>query len=101
MRNLLLAQAFSGLAVTDAAADTADYRDDPLGIGRSQAAKHPLIDTNRHYQESTDRALLRCYRRCQFSTIVFGRVNPFEVGSDAAMPCCRCDCLPSTRAGTS
>ena len=34
VRNLLLAQAFSGLG---SEADTADHRDDPLGIGRSQA----------------------------------------------------------------
>ena len=40
VRNLILAQAFSGASFTDAVADTADYRDDPLGIGRSQAAKH-------------------------------------------------------------
>jgi hypothetical protein len=39
VRNLLLAQAFSGLAPTDAAADTADYRDDPLDIGRSETLK--------------------------------------------------------------
>lgn len=37
VRNLLMAQAFSGLATE---ADTADYRDDPLGIARSQAAGH-------------------------------------------------------------
>jgi His-Xaa-Ser system protein HxsD len=37
VRNLLLAQAFSGLA---SEAETADFRDDPLGIGRSQAAGH-------------------------------------------------------------
>jgi His-Xaa-Ser system protein HxsD len=37
VRNLILAQAFSGLSLTDAAADSADYCDDPLGIGRSQA----------------------------------------------------------------
>jgi His-Xaa-Ser system protein HxsD len=40
VRNLLLAQAFSGLGLADATADTADFRDDPLGIGRSQAVKH-------------------------------------------------------------
>lgn len=40
VRNLLLAQAFSGLSLTDTAAETADFRDDPLGIGWSQAAKH-------------------------------------------------------------
>jgi hypothetical protein len=40
VRNLLLVQAFSGLSVTDTVADTADYGDDPLGIGRSQTAKH-------------------------------------------------------------
>jgi His-Xaa-Ser system protein HxsD len=39
VRNLLLAQAFSGLSLTDAEADTADYRNDPMEIGRSQAAK--------------------------------------------------------------
>src|SRR4051794_13971800 len=39
VRNLLLAQAFSGLSLTDTVADTADYRDDPLGIGQSQATK--------------------------------------------------------------
>lgn len=39
VRNLLLAQAFSGLALTDTVAGTADYRDDPLGIARPQAAK--------------------------------------------------------------
>ncbi|WP_422929256.1 His-Xaa-Ser system protein HxsD [Singulisphaera sp. PoT] len=33
VRNLLMAQAFSGLA---GEADTADFRDDPLDIGRSQ-----------------------------------------------------------------
>lgn len=38
VRNLLLAQAFSGLSWEDAAADTADFRDDPLGIARSQNA---------------------------------------------------------------
>jgi His-Xaa-Ser system protein HxsD len=37
VRNLLLAQAFSGLAATDA--DVADYREDPLGIGQSQVTK--------------------------------------------------------------
>jgi His-Xaa-Ser system protein HxsD len=37
VRNLILAQAFSGAALTDTVADTADYRDDPLGIGRPQA----------------------------------------------------------------
>jgi His-Xaa-Ser system protein HxsD len=40
VRNLLLAQAFSGLSLTDSVADTADYRDDPLGIGQSQTVKH-------------------------------------------------------------
>jgi His-Xaa-Ser system protein HxsD len=40
VRNLLLAQAFSGLSLTDTVADTADYRDDPLGIGQSQTMKH-------------------------------------------------------------
>jgi His-Xaa-Ser system protein HxsD len=38
VRNLLLAHAFSGLAMSDATSETADYRDDPLGIGRSQMA---------------------------------------------------------------
>lgn len=37
VRNLLLAQAFSGLG---SEADAADHRDDPLGIDRSQAAGH-------------------------------------------------------------
>jgi His-Xaa-Ser system protein HxsD len=40
VRNLLLAHAFSGLGITDAITDTADFRDDPLGIGRPQAVKH-------------------------------------------------------------
>ena len=40
VRNLLLAHAFSGLSMTDARADTADYREDPLGIGRSQIESH-------------------------------------------------------------
>ena len=40
VRNLILAQAFSGVSLTDAVADAADYRDDPLGIGRSQTVKH-------------------------------------------------------------
>jgi hypothetical protein len=40
VRNLLLAQAFSGLSLTDADADAADFRDDPLGIGRSQIEGH-------------------------------------------------------------
>ncbi|MDR3635414.1 MAG: His-Xaa-Ser system protein HxsD [Isosphaeraceae bacterium] len=39
VRNLLLAQAFSALSLTDAVAETADYRDDPLGITRSQTTK--------------------------------------------------------------
>ncbi|WP_165253222.1 His-Xaa-Ser system protein HxsD [Paludisphaera soli] len=34
VRNLLLAHAFSGLSAVD---DAADHREDPLGIGRSQA----------------------------------------------------------------
>ena len=38
VRNLILAHAFSGLPMTDT--DDADYRNDPLGIGRSQAADH-------------------------------------------------------------
>ncbi len=37
--NLLLAHAFSGLSPTDTVADTADYRDDPLRIRRSDPAK--------------------------------------------------------------
>lgn len=37
VRNLILAQAFSGLTTE---ADIADYRDDPLEIGRSQVADH-------------------------------------------------------------
>lgn len=37
VRNLLLAEAFSGLSLTDTIGETADYRDDPLGIGRSEA----------------------------------------------------------------
>lgn len=40
VRNLILAQAFSGASLTDPIADTADYRDDPLGIGQSQTVKH-------------------------------------------------------------
>jgi His-Xaa-Ser system protein HxsD len=40
VRNVILAQAFSGASLTDAVADAADYRDDPLGIGRSQTAQH-------------------------------------------------------------
>lgn len=38
VRNLLLAQAFSGLSLSDETAESADYRQDPLGIGRSQMA---------------------------------------------------------------
>jgi His-Xaa-Ser system protein HxsD len=34
VRNLILAQAFSGVSLTDPAAETADYREDPLDIGR-------------------------------------------------------------------
>lgn len=34
VRNLILAQAFSGVPLTGANAETADYRADPLGIGR-------------------------------------------------------------------
>ncbi len=37
VRNLLLAQAFSGLS---ADSDSADYREDPFGIGRSQIEGH-------------------------------------------------------------
>jgi His-Xaa-Ser system protein HxsD len=40
VRNLILAQAFSGTSLTDTVAEAADYRDDPLGIGKSQAVKH-------------------------------------------------------------
>ena len=40
VRNLLLAHAFSGVSPTDPAADSADYREDPLGIGRSQVEGH-------------------------------------------------------------
>jgi len=40
IRNLLMAQAFSGLSPTDPAADAADHREDPLGIGRSQIEGH-------------------------------------------------------------
>ncbi len=40
VRNLILAQAFSGASLADAVADAADFRDDPLGIGRSQKVKH-------------------------------------------------------------
>jgi His-Xaa-Ser system protein HxsD len=39
IRNLILAQAFSGASLTDPVADTADHRDDPLGIARSQTVK--------------------------------------------------------------
>lgn len=37
VRNLLLAHAFSGLSPVDDVAETADHREDPIGIGRSQA----------------------------------------------------------------
>jgi His-Xaa-Ser system protein HxsD len=37
VRNLLMAHAFSGLSAGDEASESADHRDDPLGIGRSQA----------------------------------------------------------------
>jgi His-Xaa-Ser system protein HxsD len=40
VRNLLLAQAFSGVSLTDAAGESADFRDDPLGISRPQAKGH-------------------------------------------------------------
>ncbi len=40
IRNLLLAQAFSGASLTASASDTADHRDDPLGIARSQTLEH-------------------------------------------------------------
>jgi His-Xaa-Ser system protein HxsD len=36
VRNLLLAQAFSAISLIDREAETADYRQDPLTIGRSQ-----------------------------------------------------------------
>ncbi len=36
LRNLLMAQAFSGLSLHDTVTDTTDFRDDPLGITRSQ-----------------------------------------------------------------
>lgn len=36
VRDLLLAQAFSGISVIDSVGETADYRTDPLGIARSQ-----------------------------------------------------------------
>ncbi len=39
VRNLILAQAFSGVSVIDSVADSADYRDDPLGIARSQVTQ--------------------------------------------------------------
>ena len=39
VRNLLLAHAFSGLSPAENVSDTADYRQDPLGIAQSQA--HP------------------------------------------------------------
>lgn len=45
VRNLLLAQAFSALSLTDPVADSADYRDDPLGIAPSQIEKHSPIGT--------------------------------------------------------
>lgn len=32
VRDLILAQAFSGVSLTDSVAESADYRDDPLGI---------------------------------------------------------------------
>lgn len=37
VRNLLLAHAFSGLLPSGEAMETADFRDDPAGIARSQA----------------------------------------------------------------
>lgn len=37
VRNLLLAHAFSGLSPVEDVSETADHREDPLGIGRSQA----------------------------------------------------------------
>jgi His-Xaa-Ser system protein HxsD len=40
VRNLLLAQAFSGVSLTGDDADAADYRNDPLRIGPSQNANH-------------------------------------------------------------
>jgi His-Xaa-Ser system protein HxsD len=39
VRNLILAQAFSGVSVIDGVSDSADYRDDPLSIAQSQVTK--------------------------------------------------------------
>ena len=39
VRNLLLAQAFSEISLTDPDLDTVDFREDPLDIGKSQIAK--------------------------------------------------------------
>ncbi|MCX7406627.1 MAG: His-Xaa-Ser system protein HxsD [Planctomycetales bacterium] len=39
VRNLLLAQAFSGMSLTDAVGESADHRVDPLGIARSQISE--------------------------------------------------------------
>jgi len=37
IRDLLMAQAFSGVSLTDNAGETADFRADPLGIAASQS----------------------------------------------------------------
>lgn len=37
IRDLLLAQAFSGVSLTDSPGETGDFRADPLGISQSQA----------------------------------------------------------------
>lgn len=37
IRDLLMAQAFSGVSLTDGTGETADFRADPLGIAASQA----------------------------------------------------------------
>ena len=39
VRNLILAQAFSGTSLLDPQGETADYRDDPLGIAQSDEQK--------------------------------------------------------------
>lgn len=38
IRDILLAHTFSELPLTDAVGETADFRDDPLGIGASQSS---------------------------------------------------------------
>lgn len=45
VRNLLLAHAFSGLSLADPVAETADFREDPLAIGRPQAASQGASKT--------------------------------------------------------